>query len=48
MLRLILTFAAWVAVGTLIYFKASSHWWLVIYAVTTLALFLLWAAKSKK
>lgn len=48
MLRLFLTFAAWAGIGTLVYFKASSHWWLVVYAVVTMALFLLWAAKSKK
>jgi hypothetical protein len=46
MLKLILIFLGWVAVGTGVYF-AFTPWALVAYGVLSMAGFLVWAANKK-
>jgi len=47
MLRLLLYFLAWVAVGALVYFKISPTA-LVVYGVLSMVILLIWATTRKK
>lgn len=52
MLKLILAFVLWAAVGTGLFFALDyfgwPRWWLIVYGFGTMVALLIWAARPKK